>query len=66
MIAQIPILAVKISMRRAKRTRGVRRNWGGMDVRARARLVNRLADAFEENLDCAVSAGNAEQWPPVE
>src|SRR6201985_1583746 len=25
--------------------------WGGMDVRARARLVNRLADAFEANLD---------------
>src|SRR5258707_6956089 len=27
------------------------RAWGGMDVRARARLVNRLADAFEANLD---------------
>ncbi|HLG79715.1 MAG TPA: aldehyde dehydrogenase [Bradyrhizobium sp.] len=27
------------------------REWGGMDVRARARLVNRLADAFEANLD---------------
>jgi acyl-CoA reductase-like NAD-dependent aldehyde dehydrogenase len=25
--------------------------WGGMDTRARARLVNRLADAFEANLD---------------
>jgi acyl-CoA reductase-like NAD-dependent aldehyde dehydrogenase len=25
--------------------------WGGMDVRSRARLVNRLADAFEANLD---------------
>src|SRR3982074_466752 len=25
--------------------------WGGMDVRARARLVNRLADAFEANLE---------------
>jgi delta 1-pyrroline-5-carboxylate dehydrogenase len=25
--------------------------WGGMDIRARARLVNRLADAFEGNLD---------------
>ncbi|MCZ4262114.1 aldehyde dehydrogenase [Limimaricola sp. G21655-S1] len=25
--------------------------WGGMDVRARARLVNRLADAFEDNLE---------------
>ncbi|WP_167858582.1 aldehyde dehydrogenase [Methylobacterium nonmethylotrophicum] len=27
------------------------REWGGMDVRARARLVNSLADAFEANLD---------------
>lgn len=27
------------------------REWSGMDVRARARLVNRLADAFEANLD---------------
>jgi acyl-CoA reductase-like NAD-dependent aldehyde dehydrogenase len=27
------------------------REWGGMDVRSRARLVNRLADAFEANLD---------------
>ncbi|WP_295843733.1 aldehyde dehydrogenase family protein, partial [Tardiphaga sp.] len=27
------------------------REWGGMDIRSRARLVNRLADAFEANLD---------------
>lgn len=27
------------------------RAWGGMDVRARAKLVNRLADAFEANLE---------------
>src|SRR5258706_14719200 len=27
------------------------RAWGGMDIRARARLVNRLADAFEAYLD---------------
>ena len=27
------------------------RAWGGMDTRARSRLVNRLADAFEANLD---------------
>jgi acyl-CoA reductase-like NAD-dependent aldehyde dehydrogenase len=27
------------------------REWGGMDIRTRARLVNRLADAFEANLD---------------
>lgn len=27
------------------------REWGGLDVRARARLINRLADAFEANLE---------------
>src|SRR3982074_436133 len=27
------------------------RAWGGMDIRSRARLVNRLADAFEANLE---------------
>ncbi|WP_426221420.1 aldehyde dehydrogenase [Methylobacterium sp. NFXW15] len=27
------------------------KEWGGMDTRSRARLVNRLADAFEANLD---------------
>src|SRR4030081_2304746 len=27
------------------------RAWGGMDIRARARLVNRRADAFEANLE---------------
>ena len=27
------------------------KEWGGMDVRSRARLVNRLADAFESHLD---------------
>jgi acyl-CoA reductase-like NAD-dependent aldehyde dehydrogenase len=27
------------------------KEWGGMDIRARARLVNRLADAFENNLE---------------
>ncbi|MCX7308429.1 MAG: aldehyde dehydrogenase [Afipia sp.] len=27
------------------------REWGGMDIRARSRLVNRLADAFEANLE---------------
>src|SRR5690348_15874892 len=25
--------------------------WGGMNIRARARLINRLADAFEAKLD---------------
>ncbi len=27
------------------------REWGGMDIRSRSRLINRLADAFEANLD---------------
>jgi len=27
------------------------KEWGGMDIRSRARLVNRLADAFEANLE---------------
>jgi acyl-CoA reductase-like NAD-dependent aldehyde dehydrogenase len=27
------------------------REWGGMDVRSRARLINKLADAFEANLE---------------
>ncbi len=27
------------------------REWGGLDIRARARLVNRVADVFEANLD---------------
>jgi acyl-CoA reductase-like NAD-dependent aldehyde dehydrogenase len=27
------------------------RAWGGLDTRARARLINKLADAFEDNLD---------------
>src|ERR1700743_3076726 len=31
--------------------------WGGMDTRARARLINRLADAFEANLDALYRLG---------
>jgi acyl-CoA reductase-like NAD-dependent aldehyde dehydrogenase len=27
------------------------RQWGQMNIRSRSRLINRLADAFEENLD---------------
>src|SRR6202049_2557613 len=33
------------------------RAWGGMDIRARARLVNRLADAFEANLETLYRLG---------
>ena len=36
---------------KSARTAFESKEWGGMDVRARARLVNRLADAFEDNLE---------------
>ena len=36
---------------RSARTAFEGKAWGGMDIRARARLVNRLADAFEANLE---------------
>src|ERR1700760_3821577 len=36
---------------KSARTAFESKEWGGMDIRARARLVNRLADAFEANLD---------------
>jgi len=36
---------------RSARTAFEGKAWGGLDVRARARLVNRLADAFEANLE---------------
>src|ERR1700756_6074964 len=40
------------------------KEWGGMDIRARARLVNRLADAFEANLDALYRLGALQKWPP--
>jgi acyl-CoA reductase-like NAD-dependent aldehyde dehydrogenase len=52
-IAQIPNSTaddVDVAMRSA-RAAFESKEWGGMDVRARARLVNRLADAFEANLE---------------
>ncbi len=36
---------------KAARTAFEGREWGGMGVRERARLINRIADAFEANLD---------------
>jgi acyl-CoA reductase-like NAD-dependent aldehyde dehydrogenase len=36
---------------RSARTAFEGKAWGGMDIRGRARLVNRLADAFEANLE---------------
>ncbi len=52
-IARIPNSTAADVDRAMKSARGAfeGRAWGGMDVRARARLVNRLADAFEANLD---------------
>ena len=52
-IAKIPnstAADVDVAMRSA-RAAFESKAWGGMDVRARARLVNRLADAFETNLE---------------
>jgi acyl-CoA reductase-like NAD-dependent aldehyde dehydrogenase len=52
-IARIPN-STKADVDRAmksSRTAFEGRGWGGMDIRARARLVNRLADAFEANLE---------------
>jgi acyl-CoA reductase-like NAD-dependent aldehyde dehydrogenase len=39
--------------------------WGGMDIRARARLVNRLADAFEANLDSLYKLETTNNGRPV-
>src|ERR1700692_759959 len=39
--------------------------WGGMDIRARARLVNRLADAFEANLESLYRLGTLDKGPPL-
>jgi acyl-CoA reductase-like NAD-dependent aldehyde dehydrogenase len=41
------------------------RAWGGMDVRARARLVNKLADAFEANLDSLYKLETLNNGRPV-
>jgi len=52
-IARIPNSSAEDVDRAMKSARAAfeGRAWGGMDVRARARLVNRLADAFEANLE---------------
>ena len=52
-IAKIPNSAAQDVDRAIKSARAAfeGRAWGGMDIRARARLVNRLADAFEANLE---------------
>src|SRR5271155_4005089 len=52
-IAQIPNSTREDIDRAMKSARAAfeGRAWGGMDIRARARLVNKLADAFEANLE---------------
>src|SRR6201993_5168231 len=52
-IAQIPNSTAADIDRAMKSARAAfeGRAWGDMDIRARARLVNRLADAFEANLE---------------
>ena len=52
-IAQIPNSTAEDIDRAMKSARAAfeGKAWGGMDIRARARLVNKLADAFEANLD---------------
>ena len=57
-IAQIPNSTADDIDRAMKSARAAfeGRAWGGMDIRARARLVNKLADAFEANLDQLTSS----------
>src|SRR6202163_1052314 len=52
-IARIPNSSAEDVDRAMKSARAAfeGRAWGGMDIRARARLVNRLADAFEADLE---------------
>jgi acyl-CoA reductase-like NAD-dependent aldehyde dehydrogenase len=52
-IAKIPNSTAEDVDRAMRSARAAFENkaWGGMDVRARARLVNQLADAFEANLE---------------
>src|ERR1700742_2779130 len=39
--------------------------WGGMDIRARGRLVKKLADAFESNLDSLYGLETRNNGRPV-
>src|SRR6202161_3972330 len=39
--------------------------WGGMDIRAQARLVNKLADAFEANLEALYKLETLNNGRPV-
>ena len=41
------------------------REWGGMSVRERARLVNRIADAFEANLDALYTLETMNNGRPI-
>src|SRR5438132_5445826 len=50
---------------RSARTAFEGKAWGGMDTRARAKLVNRLADAFEANLDALYRLETLNNGRPV-
>ena len=66
-IAQIPNSTAADVDRAMKSARAAfeGREWGGMDVRARARLINRLADAFEANLDALYRLETLNNGRPV-
>src|ERR1700719_104895 len=66
-IAQIPNSTAEDIDRAMKSARAAfeGKAWGGMDVRARARLVNRLADAFEAHLDALYRAATLNNGRPV-
>src|SRR5258708_12372645 len=50
---------------RSARTAFEGKAWGGLDIRARARLVNRLADAFEANLESLYRLETLNNAPPA-
>src|SRR6201985_3351210 len=66
-IAQIPNSTAADIDRAMKSARAAfeGKAWGGLDVRARARLVNRLADAFEANLDQLYRLETLNNGPPL-
>src|ERR1700748_3358561 len=66
-IAQIPNSTADDIDRAMKSARAAfeGKAWGGMDIRARARLVNKLGDAFEANLDALYGVGPRPNRRPV-
>ncbi len=66
-IARIPNSTAEDVDRAIKSARAAfeSREWGGLSVRERARLVNRLADAFEANLDALYRLETMNNGRPV-